>query len=286
MINRWFVHALLCFVSLLVLAGCSDDYMNASAPLTGHSLKILAIGNSFTIDGISYLPQMIEEADINCHEMSLYTATMSGASIDDWLEVYENQRTVRLQRELNGKKMKDKGSLRQLIAQPWDVIVIQQSSDKSNRWETYSNLLRYIDIIKDNCTNETVNVAFQQVWSRTPKDDPDAYVGNVTCSQRVGDIIGWRWIIPSGEAIQIARCSELNDDMYLTRDNHHLNYGLGQYIASCTWFESLVAPVFHKTILGSKVRPKGTYTNEEIRKAQECAISAVTYPFQIHSDRK
>ena len=286
MVDRWLTGVVLCLAGLLVVTGCSDDYMNDNAPLTGRTLKILAIGNSFTMDGIGYLPQMIGGADINPREVALYTATMSGASIDDWLEVYDDQRRVHLQRELNGIRMKERGTLQQLLAQPWDVIVIQQSSDKSSRWETYGSLDRYMDVIKADCTNEDMHIAFQQVWSHTPKEDPDMYLGNISCSQKVGQQIGQRWIIPSGEAIQMARCSELNDEMYLTRDNHHLNMGIGQYIASCTWFETLVVPVFHKTIDGCGVRPKGNDTKEEIRKAQECALAAVASPFETIIDRR
>lgn len=256
--------------------------MNPEAPLTGRTLRILAIGNSFTADGTAYLSLMVRNANINGREICLYNATIPGASIDTWLDVYENDTPVKLTRMMYGIPMNEEGTLRQLLAQPWDVIVIQQVSTLSNRWENYDKLEYYIDIVRTHCPNKDMHIAFQQVWSHTPNEDPAMYIGNLECSQKVARLIGPQWIIPTGQAIQLARLTSLNDSKYMTCDNHHLNHGIACYTASATWFETLIAPVFKRSIMGNPATPKGNYTEEEILLSQQCAVQAVQSPFEPH----
>ena len=37
----------------------------------------------------------------------------------------------------------------------------------------------------------------------------------------------------------------------LTRDGAHLAHGVGRYVAGCTWFQTILTPVFTKSILGN-----------------------------------
>jgi hypothetical protein len=60
-------------------------------------------------------------------------------------------------------------------------------------------------------------------------------------------------IIPSATAIQNLRATHLNNPpMDLTRDElSHIDYGVGRYTLACTWFQTLVAPVFGTTVVGN-----------------------------------
>ena len=79
-------------------------------------------------------------------------------------------------------------------------------------------------------------------------------------------------IIPSGTAIQYARDMSGNPD--LTRDGYHLDYIIGRYIASCTWFEA----VFGESVVGNSYVPAGL-TAVQARMAQEAAHAACLDPF-------
>ena len=64
----------------------------------------------------------------------------------------------------------------------------------------------------------------------------------------------------------------------LTRDGFHLSRQHGRYIAACTWFESLIKPVFGKSVKGNPCLLEDTeysITKKDARLCQKCAIKAV-----------
>ena len=101
-------------------------------------------------------------------------------------------------------------------------------------------------------------------------------------------------IIPTGTAIQNARTTNLNTPHGLTRDGKHLAYGVGRYVAACTWFEALIAPVYGVSVVGNSTihdideneQNNSTYetapvTNENRILCQQCAAAAVANPNQL-----
>ena len=94
-------------------------------------------------------------------------------------------------------------------------------------------------------------------------------------------------VIPSGEAIQIARGTRLNNESrvpadskvyQLTRDGFHLTRQHGRYIAACTWFETLIKPVLGKSVKGNPYLMEDTeysITKKDARLCQKCAVKAV-----------
>ena len=62
-------------------------------------------------------------------------------------------------------------------------------------------------------------------------------------------------VIPSGITIQKLRSTQINNPpLDLTRDGYHLDLGAGRYAAACTWFESLIAPIYHTSCIGNTLR--------------------------------
>ena len=99
-------------------------------------------------------------------------------------------------------------------------------------------------------------------------------------------------IIPTGTAIQNARSTNLNSPHGLTRDGKHLGFGVGLYVAACTWFEALIAPVFGVSVLGNTSTHEITewershskfetsaVTNQNRTLCQQCAVTAVATPY-------
>ena len=69
----------------------------------------------------------------------------------------------------------------------------------------------------------------------------------------------------------------------MTRDNWHLNTGIACYIASCTWFETLLRPVFGVSVVGNTARPTPEYTDADIILGQTCAEWAVQNPYYYYN---
>ena len=113
------------------------------------------------------------------------------------------------------------------------------------------------------------------------------YSGIVDCVKRASKEFDIPVVIPSGDAIQIARGTRLNnqDDVpadskvyQLTRDGYHLTRQFGCYIAACTWFEALVKPTLGKSVIGNGCLLRDTecsITPKDARLCQKCAVRAV-----------
>ena len=94
-------------------------------------------------------------------------------------------------------------------------------------------------------------------------------------------------VIPSGDAVQIARGTRLNNQdevpatckvYQLTRDGFHLSRQFGRYIAACAWFETLIRPTLGKSVKGNGYLLRDTeysITRKDARLCQKCAIKAV-----------
>ena len=101
-------------------------------------------------------------------------------------------------------------------------------------------------------------------------------------------------LIPTGTAIQKARNTTLSGAYNLTRDDWHLNAGVGRYIAACTWYEALLAPYFGVSVNGADwtmpeklssetgISDNGNFeavTDENKAMCQSCAVQAIENPY-------
>ena len=107
------------------------------------------------------------------------------------------------------------------------------------------------------------------------------------------------FVVPIGAAIENLRISSLNTTSNgFSEDNHHLAAGLGKYVAAATYFQTIFAPRFNVSVIGSEYNSVeinsdviGDHTNysdnfvavtaSNAAKAQLCADLAVKFPWNI-----
>ena len=256
-------------------------HVNPEFPVRVDSLRVLAIGNSFTNDAMQYMNDMVEASGIDTDRICVYSLTEGSSDFDTWVGKDYVYSDFQLMKEAGKAEMKDKGSLEQLLGQNWDVIVIQQSSTLSYDWKSFASLKTLEEKLLGNCTNPLVCLAFQLVWSHDKIEMPYVLEGNIACCKKMMMRYGIDLIIPTGIAIQNARNTRLNDDKYLTRDYWHLNKGIARYIATATWFETIIKPVFNVSITDIACMPTGDYTLDDIALARQCVTSAVAHPLEF-----
>ena len=254
-------------------------FNNPPYPTGADTLRILAIGNSFTSDATAFLDALVKASGIDEGRICLYMVTEGGASFDTWIDNYRDEKPLNLQHVAGKVRMAVKGTLAQLLNQQWEVIVVQQVSNLSYVWSSYASLKQYVELITSSCPNSNVCLAFQLLWSHTVLEMPYVLQGNIACYKKMSQRYGIDVIIPTGTAIQLARDTRLNDKDNMTRDNWHLNQGVASYIASCTWFEALLRPVFGVPVVGNSAKPKSGYTEADILLGQQCAANAVLHPY-------
>lgn len=299
----------------MVLCSCSTDdsdgtesdassagivYTKHKMPINGDTIRVLGIGNSYTDDGMTYLDEFLYDSGINIRSVCAYMAAMPGASLKDWHDKIRNNDTISIVRKAGKYAMPlTTDTVKGLISQQWDCIVLQQSSGLSMNKKSFNPYLgALLDTIKKHCPNENVVCCWQLTWSE-PNNKSTTNWGKICAAVKTQvldkDI---SVIIPTGTAIQNARCSSLNDNGQLTRDSHHLSYGKGRYIAAATWYQTLFAPAAGKGLDSlSNLHPLSEGEQEAIaannysncydvteknrKKCQQCAIYAEKEPFSI-----
>lgn len=252
---------------------------NPVFPVRTDSLRVLAIGNSFTEDAMQYMNGMVKASGIDDERLIICSLTEGSSSFETWASKDYDLMAVQLRTEAGSASMKTKGSFREVLNQNWDLIVIQQASDLSYKWESFSYMKLLEEKLLSCCVNPSVCLGYQLVWSHGESEMPYVLEGNIACCRKMMRRYGADVIIPTGVAIQNARNTRLNDNKYLTRDYWHLNEGIGRYIATATWFERIIEPVFGVSVIDNACLPQGDYSKEDAMLARQCAMKAIADPF-------
>lgn len=281
------------FLLPFIFLSCSNDededfdvstvyhYINPSYPVNKEQLRILVLGNSFTLDATTYLQDMVNAAGIDNNKICLYEGYFEGASFYTWSNAIEKNYNIVLDKKVGLLYMESRGDMKDIINQEWDLVIIQQVSSLSYKWSSYKDLSPLLINILQNCPNKNLCIAVQMPWVHNRSEMPFVLNKNFECCTAMTNTFGLDLVIPTGTAIQLARNTSLEDGNYLTRDDWHLNEGMGRYIAACTWFEKIICPVFGGTILNNAAKPMGDYSEEAIKLGQECAVKAVASPYSL-----
>lgn len=212
----------------------------------GKAIRILAIGNSFSVDAMNnHLFQIFESAGYT--DITLGNLYIGGCALDTHYNNLTNNTaayTFYLNTDGVWEQRASTNTGTGFAAAQWDVVTIQQVSSDSGRPHTYANLKKALEIIKQKEPRAKIfwhmTWAYQQdsdhwAFQYYDKDQTTMYNAITAAVQEqvlpLTDIDG---VIPSGTAIQNLRTSELGDT--LTSDGHHLEDAYGDYTAALTWF--------------------------------------------------
>ena len=299
--KKLFRFALCAFALLAVLTlRAQSEAPNFPLPVRPDTLRILGVGNSFTDDGMMYLPELLEAAGIR--NVVLGRLYYPGCSLRQHCEfdAADAPKYTYYKSERNRwTTVSEAATLREAVGdERWDVLVVQQSSAYSGIYTSYHPWLeRLIERVRFYCPNAGACVAWQMTWAygsgsahgAFPKYDNDPqqmYAAVVHVARRVTEECGIETVIPTGTAIQNLRAGEFNNPPSdFTRDGYHLDFGCGRYTAACTWFQALVAPCLRTDIGGNTFRPdpKGhtPVTDESAAACQQAARKACVRRFSV-----
>lgn len=255
------------------------------------SLKILAIGNSFTDDGIEFLPGIIEHARLS--KVKVAKIVVGGTSLQyHYNHAKQNDDVYKYAVSEGGKSLNGKGktSFQTALSEDrWDIVVMQQVSQYSGLYHTYQPYLDSLIAFVHRQLPEAV-IAWQMTWAygsssthsgfkNYDKDQTKMFEAICDAVIKVYKETDIDIVIPSGIAIQKLRNTNVNNPpLDLTRDGYHLDYGAGRYTAACTWFEALISKVYNTSVVGNTYRIKSgnvPVTDEIAPICQQAAYDAV-----------
>ena len=269
----------ICMCILLLLAG--------GAYAQQKTVRILAIGNSFSQDAVEqYLHELAEAEGISTIIGNMF---IGGCSLERHVKNARDNAPAYAYRKIgtDGKKReKGKMSLETVLAdEDWDYVSLQQASPFSGMYETYeASLPELIEYVKARLPKKT-KLMLHQTWAYASTSKHSGFknynCNQLTMYQAIADAVKKaakankiKIVIPSGTAIQNARTSFIGD--HLNRDGYHLDVKIGRYTAACTWFER----IFKHNVIGNPYAPEGL---DEARKAvaQKAAHAAVKHPYKV-----
>lgn len=254
-------------------------------------IRILAIGNSFTVDAVEQnLYEIFAEKG--------YEAIIGNAYIGSCtLEKHWNNEssTTSSTKNSNSYRKITKGTKQTIASQSiedilkdesWDYVFFQQGDGlygiESSHHPYIENFTAYVAKYLKAGTYKTgyqMNWAFPKSctnarFSNYDNDQDKMYKACVDCAKSLKDKGYVDIIIPTGTAIQNGRTTSLGDTF--NRDWGHLDYNHGRYTASLTWFETLTG-IDATTVSWKPV----TVTAEQATLCRKAVHDAVQNPYEV-----
>ncbi|MBR2013313.1 MAG: DUF4886 domain-containing protein [Clostridia bacterium] len=232
------------------------------------SLKILAIGNSFSQDATVYFWGIANS--YGAKNVVVENLSIGGCSLDTHYENITNNNALygyyKWTSANGGVSVhgENKSIAEALAEEDWDIITVQQASDQNlvfdtegnpydpsgNPVDTYSKLDEIIAYLQEN--EPGAKILWHMTWAyginSTHKGfqsyGNDQMVMYNSLLDRAQELTAkhtaLEGVLPSGAAIQNLRGFALLDSAKsgttITRDGYHLNKGIGRYTAALTWY--------------------------------------------------
>lgn len=235
-------------VSIEATAGDAKASASINVSVEQGTVKILAIGNSFSQDAVEqYLYDLAKAAGIEVIIGNMY---IGGCDLDKHYANLQSDAAAYEYRKVVAGEKKNRTGVRlseALTDEPWDYISLQQASGKSGKYDTYAILPQLIGGITAKVPE--ASLIWHQTWAYAAgsnhesfpaygKDQITMYNAIVSSARRaMTDNSSLKLMVPSGTAIQNARTTYVGD--VFNRDGYHLEVTYGRYTAACTWFEAL-----------------------------------------------
>lgn len=261
--------------------------LGVSAALNARTLRILAIGNSFSRDAVEQNLHELAKADGDTAIIG--NLFIGGCSLERHAGNIRDDKHDYVYRKIgaDGKMTeKKKTSIADALKDDqWDYISLQQASPFSGMYEKYEPYLPgIITFVKDNAPKKS-RIILHQTWAyqqgagntgfrNYDRDQMKMYRAIVDANKRAAKLGKIKIIVPSGTAVQNARTSFIGDN--INRDGYHLDLQHGRFTAACAWYEKL----FGEDVTRNPWSPVGM--NKDIAAiAKRSAHEAVANPYDI-----
>ena len=248
-------------------------------------IKLLAIGNSFSVDALQYFYQIASSLGVEKIEIgNLY---IGSCSLERHLRNIINEvpeYTYYTNYDGTWVEHPNHTVNNAILSNKWDYVSFQQVSSLSGQEESYNETLTNLmlevkRLLKEN-NNENAKFIWHMTWAYQSNSTHPGFVNynndqlnmynNIIKSvqNKIETNNEFKVIIPNATSIQNARTSKLGDT--LTRDGFHMSYDLGRYIT---------ALMFVKKLLNLDINNITYYPEGVTEEQKDIAIKAVNNAF-------
>ena len=174
--KRTIIYFFLLFVS--ALSHAQGTFENYPLPQNPDTLRILAVGNSFSDDGTEYIPGLLEAAGI--HNVIIARLYIGGCSLERHCREYEEGTKDYVYYKSTKNKWvtvsKNATILDGLKDEPWDIITVQEVSNNSGTYDTYQMWApKLLSIIRKEATNPKAAIVWHMTWAYASNSDHGAF---------------------------------------------------------------------------------------------------------------
>ena len=252
-------------IKTFTCSACGGSYTEA-IPAT-KTLKVLAIGNSFSSDATEYLWDIAKDGGVE--KIIVGNLYIGGCTLaTHWANIRSNAGAYTYYKNTSGKWSSTSSATveKALKEEEWDIVTVQQASGSSGVESTYSPLKNILEYLIENEPN--ADIYWHLTWAYQQNSTHSSFPTYGSDQMKMYDMIlkalnskvktqeSIVGIIPSGTAVQNLRTSYIGDT--ITRDGYHMSYDYGRYTVALTWFAYLTGgdvdkvdwlPADYKTLL-------------------------------------
>lgn len=249
-LTRFFTK-LMALCAVFVLGGLFNmaraNEADTSTEPTDDTVRVLCIGNSFTVDAVEdYLSPILRSVG---KKVILGYPYKGGTTLEMHMGYINAKNPIYNYRKIDadGAYTAQANSTFDVALQDetWDYVVIQTDHNYSGVYSHYfpylTDLMNYV---KTNGKNHNPKFFLYMTWaydaSSTYKDFPlynndqmTMYNAIIDCAYRAAEQAGISTVVPAGTAVQNARTTYIGQNM--NRDGYHMNFEYGRYLVGLTY---------------------------------------------------
>ena len=261
------------------------------------SIKLLAIGNSFSNNALKFLPILAKELGIE--EIIVGKLYVGGCTVDghwDRAQSGADYETFQVNTGDGWVSQTTKTLKYALQYCDWDIITMQQGSPVSGVPSSLSNLQNLIDYVNANKTNPNAKLYWHMTWAYSQFTEHTGFANynndQLTMYNAIVDTVkaciltndSFTGVIPAGTAVQNFRGKDNNkvtESDYITiGDGYHLkNYS--EVLTAMTWLRTLTG----LSLDGIKCNSHDDvrFVGSNLRGMKRAAEYAYLNPYEIRS---
>ncbi len=271
------------------------------------SFRIFFIGNSFTKDAVEHLPGILAAAGLR--DIQMVHMYYGGRTIpeynDRWSTATDYHCYVCNPGQTGWTDLTGKSLAQVASTGKWDVVTIQEHTGRQLAWgwtasekTAVQGLVEKVKAVQSaNGGNPYMYYILSQAYHDLSKaqnvtkpfsNTDEMWTVISAQGKQAVEECGFDGVISTGAMLQNLRTSGLNNDLGLTRDGYHMDYGIARYGASCTVFETIISPFNGNVKLdGNSYRTAGdsegttAITDHRAPIALKAARYAIAKPYEV-----